>query len=201
MYFEPKFQPSTRVNQKILPFDLIDDKFIKENIINSQLIFEENEIQNVPIENLIDSNSLLVPCISDDAFIDKQTLVEPIPGKDFTEVYKSFILVQDELMEGEKEELKQKIFTRTVQRKQLLKVFLNKFKIQENMRVLRQEKQPEDRINQDKFLAKVRLYRKKLAKKIQKKKDDLKKAEYVMEEEEIEEDDDWIKNEKLQKEE
>ena len=201
MYFEPKFQPSTRVNQKILPFDLIDDKFIKENIINSQLIFEENEIQNVPIENLIDSNSLLVPCISDDAFIDKQTLVEPIPGKDFTEVYKSFILVQDELMEGEKEELKQKIFTRTIQRKQLLKVFLNKFKIQENMRVLRQEKQPEDRINQDKFLAKVRLYRKKIAKKIQKKKDDLKKAEYVMEEEEIEEDDDWIKNEKLQKEE
>ena len=40
---------------------------------------------------------------------------------------------------------------------------MNKFKIQENIRVLRQNKQPEDRINQDKFLAKVRLYKKNMA--------------------------------------
>ena len=197
MYFEPKFQPSTRVNQKIIPFELLDEKFIKENVINSPLIFEENEIQNIPIEKLVDSNGLLVPSITDDAFTDKKALVEPIPGKDFKEIYKSFILVKDELLEGEKEELKQKIIARTIQRKQLLKVFLNKFKIQENKRVLREEKQPEDRINQDKFLAKVKLYRKKMAKKVKKKKDVLKKTEFAYE---VEDDDDWIKNEKLQKE-
>ena len=83
MYFEPKFQPSIRVNQKIVPFDLIDNKFINDNVINPPLIFEENEISTVPLEDLVESNSIIVPCISDDAFIDKNTLVEPIPGKDF----------------------------------------------------------------------------------------------------------------------
>ena len=200
MYFEPKFQPSTRINQKIVPFDLIDDKFINDCINNAPLIFEENELSSIPLEQ-ISTNSLLVPCISDDAFIDKNTLVEAIPGKDFNEIYKSFILVHEEMLEGEKEELKKKIFDRTVQRKQLLKVYMNKFKIQENIRVLKGNKEPEDRINQDKFLAKVRLYRTKMAKKIKKKKEDLKKSEYYMEEEEIEDDDDWIENEKLKHEE
>ena len=37
MYFEPKFQPSLRVNQKILPLDLLDDKFIKES--SKQVLF------------------------------------------------------------------------------------------------------------------------------------------------------------------
>jgi hypothetical protein len=200
MYFEPKFQPSTRINQKIVPFDLIDDKFINEFINNPPLIFEENELSNIPLEE-ISVNSLLVPCIGDDAFIDKNTLVEAIPGKDFNEIYKSFILVHEEMLEGEKEELKKTIFARTVQRKHLLKVYMNKFKIQENIRVLRGNQEPEDRINQDKFLAKVKLYRKKLAKKVKKKKEDLKKSEYYMEEEEIEDDDDWIENEKLKNEE
>ena len=200
MYFEPKFQPSTRINQKILPFDLIDDKFINDFINNAPLIFEENELSNIPLED-INTNSLIVPCISDDAFIDKNTLVEALPGKDFNEIYKSFVLVHEEMLEGEKEELKKKILVRTIQRKQLLKVYMNKFKIQENIRVLRQNKQPEDRINQDKFLAKVRLYKKNMAKKIKKKKEDLKKSEYYMEEEEIEDDDDWIENERLKHEE
>ena len=200
MYFEPKFQPSTRINQKIVPFDLIDDKFIDECINNAPLIFEENELSNIPLEE-ISTNSLLVPCISDDGFIDKNTLVEALPGKDFNEIYKSFVLVHEEMLEGEKEELKKKIYSRTVQRKQLLKVYMNKFKIQENIRVLKGNKEPEDRINQDKFLAKVKLYRKKLAKKVKKKKEDLKKSEYYMEEEEIEDDDDWIENEKLKNEE
>ena len=200
MYFEPKFQPSTRINQKIVPFDLIDDKFINEFINNPPLIFEENELSNIPLEE-ISVNSLLVPCINDDAFIDKNTLVEAIPGKDFNEIYKSFILVHEEMLEGEKEELKKKIYDRTVQRKHLLKVYMNKFKIQENIRVLKGNQEPEDRINQDKFLAKVKLYRKKLAKKVKKKKEDLKKSEYYMEEEEIEDDDDWIENERLKHEE
>ena len=199
VYFEPKFQPSVRINLKILPFDLIDDKFIKENIINSPLIFEENEIKDVPIEDLIDSNSLLVPCINDDAFIDKQTLVEPIDGKAFNEIYKSFLLFQDELKEREKEELKKQIFSRTLQRKQLLKIYLNKFKMQENMMILRNknQSQTEDRINMDKFLAKVKPYKNKMDEKIQKKKDELKKSEMI----EDESDDDWIENKNLENEE
>ena len=201
MYFEPKFQPSVRVNQKIMPFELIDDKYINENITNAPLIFEENEISTVPIEELIESNSLLVPCIADDAFIDKDTLIEPIPGKDFNEIYKSYLLVQDELKEIEKEELKKQILRRTLQRKQLLKIYMNKFLIRENMLILRQKnhEQPEDRINMDKFLAKVKGYRNKIDKKIQKKKEELKKSETL--EEEYEEDDDWIENENLDKEE
>ena len=67
--------------------------------------------------------------------------------------------------------------------------------------MLKGNQEPEDRINQDKFLAKVKLYRKKLAKKVKKKKEDLKKSEYYMEEEEIEDDDDWIENDKLKNEE
>jgi len=199
MYFEPKFQPSTRANQKIIPLDLMDDKFIENNIINSPLIFEENEIKDIPIKDLIESNSLIVPCISDDAFIDKNTLVEPICGKDFHEIYKSLIIVQEEMKEGEKEELKKQIFTRTIQRKHLLKIYLNKFKIQENLMVLRKKNQPEDRINMDKFLAKVRVYKDKMNKKIQKRKDELKNSQ--MTEEEYDEENDWIKNEKLDKEE
>jgi hypothetical protein len=201
MYFEPKFQPSIRVNQKIIPFDLIDDKFIQEFIVNPPLIFEENEIKNVPIQELIDSDSLIVPCISDDAFIDKNSLIEPISWKDFNEIYKSFILVKDEIRHEEQEQLKKQIFTRTIQRKHLLKIYLNKFKVRENLLALKQKKQPEDRINMEKFLAKVRGYKKKMDKKIQKKKEELKKSAMVEEEDEEEDDDDWIKNEKLEKEE
>ena len=197
MYFEPKFQPSTRANQKIIPLDLMDDRFVEDNIINSPLIFEENDIKDIPIKDLIESNSLIVPCISDDAFIDKNTLVEPICGKDFHEIYKSFIIVQEEMKEGEKEELKKQIFTRTIQRKHLLKIYLNKFKIQENLMVLRKKNQPEDRINMDKFLAKVRVYKDKMNKKIQKRKDELKNSQTT--EEESDEENDWIKNEKLDK--
>ena len=203
MYFEPKFQPSVRVNQKIIPFDSIDDKFINENIINSPLIFEENEIQDVPIEDLIETNSLMVPCIADDAFLEKDSLFEKIPGKDFNEIYKSFLLVQDEMKEVEKEELKKQIFRKTMQRKHLLKIYMNKFLIKENMMILRQknqnQNQPEDRINMDKFLAKVKGYRKKMDKKIQQKKDEIKKNQML--EEESEDDDDWIENKNLENEE
>jgi hypothetical protein len=192
MYLEPKFMPSTRVNQKILPLDLFDDKFINDNIINSPLIFEENEIKDAPIEELIDSNSLIVPCISDDAFIDKQTLVEPISGKEFNEIYKSFLLVREEMMEAEKEELKNQIYTRTVQRKQLLKNYLNKFKVQEKFMKIDDNKQPEDRINMDKFLVKIRVYKERRDKKIQKRKNELKQEDL-----EDEEEDDWIENENL----
>ena len=198
-YIEPKFQASMRINQKIVPFESIDDKFINENIINSPLIFEENEIKDTPIEDLINTNSLLVPCISDDAFIDKKTLIEPISGKGFNEIYKSFVLFQDEMREKEKEELKKQIYKRTIERKGILRIYMKKFKINETMRVLRNKNNlDEDRVNMDKFLAKVRVYREKMDKKIQKKKDELKKSGKS---EEFEEDDDWIDHENLENEE
>ena len=196
IYFEPKFQQSIRINQKIIPFDLIDDKFINDNIVNSPLIFEENEIKDTPIEDLINTNSLLVPCISDDAFIDKKTLFEPISGKAFNDIYKSFLLVQDEMREKEKEELKEQIFKRTIERKGILKLYMKKFKVNETMMALRNKNHDEDRINMDKFLAKVRIYKEKMDKKIQKKKDELKKSEKV---EESDEEDDWIEDENLEK--
>ena len=199
-YFEPKFQPSLRINQKIIPFNEIDDKFIKDNIINSPLIFEESELQKIPIEKLNENNSLLVPCIKDDAFVEKDSLIEPICGKNFVEVYKSYILVKHDSLKEETEELINQIYVKTILRKHLLKVYFNKFKRKENISVLKQKNNPGDRINMDKFLAKIKNYRKKMDKKIEKKKEELKKME--IEEDDVEdEDDDWIKNDKLEKEE
>ena len=177
IYLETKFHPSLRLNQKIISFDSIDEKYINDNIINSPLIFEENELQDVPIEKL-DKHYLLIPQIADDAFVEKETLTEKICGKDFNEIYKSFLLEKIEKkeeneedkkkQEEEKEELKKKIFEKTVQRKKLLKIYLNKFKAKENLLALRNEStQPEERINMDKYLAKIKNYRKKINKKIE----------------------------------
>ena len=196
VYLEPKFQPSLRINSKIIPFELLDEKFIKNNIINSPFIFEENEIKNVPLEKLLETNNLAVPCISDDAFIDKKELYEPIAGKNFNEIYKSFIVKQTEKIEEEKEELKNEIFQKTVQRKLLLRAYMNKLKKKETADVLREKNESDDRVDMDKFLAKVRGYRKKMDKKIKEKKEQLHKEE---EYEEIEEDD-WTYNKNLKEE-
>ena len=197
MYLEPKFQPSLRINPKIISFDLLDEKFIKDNIINAPLIFEENEIKDIPLEELLETNNLIIPCIADDAFIDKSQLDEPISGKNFNEIYKSYLLTQNEKMEGEKEELKNEIFMRTMQRKLLLKIYLNRMKKKENKNVLTEKNQTEERIDMDKLLVKVRGYRKKMDKKIKEKKEQLKKEEEF---EEIEDDDDWIDNKILKEE-
>ena len=171
-YFEPKFQPSLRINQKLKDFDSIDDKFIEENITNAPLVFEENEMQNLSDEQLQESNMLLIPCVSDDAFVDKNTLIEPICGKDFNEICKSFLVSQSEQMEQEKEDLKKKIYEKTIMRKHLLKIYFKKFKVTENISILKAPKQPESRIKMDKFLAKVKGYRKKMNKKIDQKKEE-----------------------------
>ena len=175
MYLEPRFQPSLRVNQKIKDFDSIDENFIKNNIINGPLIFEENEIQNMSEEELEKSNSLIIPCINDDAFIDKKELNEPLSGKDFNQIYKSFIVQQKENEEKEVDDLKNKIYEKTIMRKHLLRVYLRKLKVKENISILRTNKQPETKISQDKFLAKIKAYRKKMDKNIQEKKEELKK--------------------------
>ena len=199
VYLEPKFQASLRVNQKILDFDSIDDKYIEENITNNSPIFEEIEMQNIPMEQLIETNSLLIPCVSDDAFIDKKTLYEPLSGKDFNEIYKTFLVAQSEEMEKEKEEIRQKIYEKTIMRKHLLKIFFNKFKIRENIEVLKNKKQPETRIDMDKFLCKVKGYRKRLNKKIQKMKEEEEKNKED-EEEEIfgDNEEDWAGDKKVE---
>ena len=174
IYFEPKFQPSLRINQKIIDFDSLDEKYIKENIINSPLLFEENEMKEMSIEQLEESNSLIIPCISDDTFIDKKELEEHLNGKNFNEIYKSFLIQQNEVQEKEKEELKNKLYEKTIMRKHLLKVYLKKFKVRENISILKENKQPKTRISQDKFLAKIKAYRNKMDKTIEKKKEELK---------------------------
>ena len=172
-YFEPKFQPSVRINQKIVEFDAIDDNYINEYIINGgQLIFEENEIQDIPIEQLEENNGLIIPCINDDAFIDKKSLTEPLSGKDFNEIYKTLLVKESEIMEMEKENLKKKIYEKTIMRKHLLRVYLKKFKVKENISVLKAKPLPKTRISQDKFLAKIKAYRKKMDKTIEEKKED-----------------------------
>ena len=154
IYLEPKFQPSLRINQKIKDFDSIDDNFINNNIMNSPLIFEENEMKDMPEEELEKNNFLIIPAINDDAFIDKKDLEEPLSGKNFNEIYKTFLVQQ----KVEKEDLKSKIYEKTIMRKHLLRVYLKKFKVKENISVLRSNKQPKTRVSQDKFLAKIKAF-------------------------------------------
>ena len=181
-YFEPKFQPSLRINQKIVDFDFIDENYIKENIINEKLIFEENEIQDLPLDQLEENNGLIIPCINDDAFIDKKELEEPLSGKNFNDVYKTLLVKESEIAEKEKEDLKNKIYEKTIMRKHLLRVYLKKFKVKENISVLKANQLPQTRIKQDKFLAKIKAYRKKMDAKIEAKKEEIKDKEEIKEE-------------------
>ena len=208
-YIEPKFQPSVRVNEKIIPFEEIDEKFINNNIINSHLIFEENDIINIPIENL-DQKTLLIPCIDDDAFIDdKGSLTEKLYGKDFNEVYKFYLERENKIeeiseeaedkskKEEKKEELKQKMVENTIRRIALLKNFIKKSKVKENIKVLKNDdKEEEERINMDKYLAKIKIFKKKM----NKKKEDLKNSQKNSMDD-YEQEEDWPDEEEQNKEE
>ena len=198
-YFEPKFQPSLRVNPKIKDFDSIDENYIKNDIIDAPLIFEENEMKSMSQEDLEKNNMLIIPCINDDAFIDKKELEEPLIGKDFNEIYKSFLVQQKEEEQKEVEDLKNKLYEKTIMRKHLLRIYLRKFKVKENISILRTNRQPKNKISQDKFLAKIKAYRKKMDKNIEEKKEELKKEQsdndsYWDDEEEK----DWPKDEGIE---
>ena len=197
IYFEPKFQPSLRINQKIKEFDSIDDNFINNNIINSPLIFEENEMKDMSEEELEKNNFLIIPSINDDAFIDKKELEEPLSGKNFNEIYKSFIFQQ----KIEKDDLKNKIYEKTVKRKHLLRIYLKKFKIKENISVLRTNKHQKTRVSQDTFLAKIKAFLNNKDKKVEEKKENKEinktentKDKYWNDEEEK----DWPKDESIE---
>ena len=198
-YFEPKFQPSLRVNPKIKDFDSIDENYIKNDIIDAPLIFEENEMKSMSQEDLEKNNMLIIPCINDDAFIDNKELEEPLIGKDFNEIYKSFLVQQKEEEQKEVENLKNKLYEKTIMRKHLLRIYLRKFKVKENISILRTNRQPKNKISQDKFLAKIKAYRKKMDKNIEEKKEELKKEKsdndsYWDDEEEK----DWPKDEGIE---
>ena len=197
IYFEPKFQPSLRINQKIKEFDSIDDNFINNNIMNSPLIFEENEMKDMSEEELEKNNFLIIPSINDDAFIDKNELEEPLSGKNFNEIYKSFIFQQ----KIEKDDLKNKIYEKTVKRIHLLRIYLKKFKIKENISVLRTNKHPKTRVSQDTFLAKIKAFLNNKDKKVEEKKENKEinqtentKDKYWNDEEEK----DWPKDESIE---
>ena len=78
---------------------------------------------------------------------------------------------QKEQLDNEKEELKRKIYEKTIMRKHLLKIFFKKFKVKENIEVLKTPKQPEKRIDKDKFLCKIKGYRKKITRLVKNKKE------------------------------
>ena len=197
IYFEPKFQPSLRINQKIKEFDSIDDNFINNNIMNSPLIFEENEMKDMSEEELEKNNFLIIPSINDDAFIDKKELEEPLSGKNFNEIYKSFIFQQ----KIEKDDLKNKIYEKTVKRKHLLRIYLKKFKIKENISVLRTNKHPKTRVSQDTFLAKIKAFLNNKDKKVEEKKEnkEINKTENTKDKFwNDEEEKDWPKDESIE---
>ena len=197
IYFEPKFQPSLRINQNIKEFDSIDDNFINNNIMNSPLIFEENEMKDMSEEELEKNNFLIIPSINDDAFIDKKELEEPLSGKNFNEIYKSFIFQQ----KIEKDDLKNKIYEKTVKRKHLLRIYLKKFKIKENISVLRTNKHPKTRVSQDTFLAKIKAFLNNKDKKVEEKKEnkEINKTENTKDKFwNDEEEKDWPKDESIE---
>ena len=83
-YLEPSFKRSLRFNQNLaIEFDKINEKFLEEN----NLIFEENQIQNISLNDSNYDKYILVPCVLDDAFMDVSTLKEIKDGKKFKEIY------------------------------------------------------------------------------------------------------------------
>ncbi len=216
IYLEAKFQASLRVNPKIVTFDKIDEKYIKECIMDAPLIFEESDLKNIP-EEKIDKDFILKPAISDDAFIEKGSLDEKICGKDFNEVYKSYFLnevkekeekkteepelteEEKKKIEEEKEEIKKQIYQKTIQRKVLLRISFNKFK---KIDKILEKEQQEERINMDKYLVKIKRIRKKIDRKKAEIKEELEKEEKKDEEkiEESEEEEDWPEDKDREKE-
>ena len=73
-----------RVNQNLcVEFDKIDEKFLEEN----NLIFEEKQIQDISVSDSNYDKYILVPSITDDAFMDASSLKEIKEGKQFKEIY------------------------------------------------------------------------------------------------------------------
>jgi hypothetical protein len=86
-YIQPKYQLSTRKNENLeVDFDAFDEKYLE----NDPPKFEEADMEKLSEEDLKDDKKILFPLIPDDQFVDKMTLIEPIEGKKFKDIYKSF---------------------------------------------------------------------------------------------------------------
>ena len=85
-YLEPSFQKSLRKNHNLeVDFQNIDENFLSEN----KLIFEENKIQNININDINYDKYILIPLVKDTAFMDENCLKEIIEGKKFGEIFHS----------------------------------------------------------------------------------------------------------------
>jgi hypothetical protein len=86
-YIQPKYQLSTRKNENLdVDFDAFDEKYLE----NDPPKFEEADMEKLSEEDLKDDKKILFPLIPDDQFVDKMALIEPIEGKKFKEIYRSF---------------------------------------------------------------------------------------------------------------
>jgi hypothetical protein len=153
----------------------------------------------------LDKEYILTPAISDDTFIEKGSLEEKISGKFFHEVYKTYFLREDKevqlteeerkKLEEEREEIKRKIYEKTVQRKMLLRISFKKFKIKDNIFALKGEKEEkEERINMDRHLAKIKRFKRrvnKLKDKVYQELEKEKEAKKGEKDDEYEEEEDW----------
>ena len=92
-YMLPKYQVSTRINENLeINFDdLNEDYLTKDN-----LKYEENELDKYNTEDESDLKKYLYPMIPDDQFVDKMSLIETKPGKEFKNIYKSFFEENDD---------------------------------------------------------------------------------------------------------
>ena len=84
-YIQPKYQISTRKNDNLeVDFDYFDENFLN----NDPPKYEEAELEKVSKEP--DDKTFLQPLVPDDQFVDKMSLVESKPGKNFKDIYRSF---------------------------------------------------------------------------------------------------------------
>ena len=85
-YLELEFQKSMRINKNLgIDYDKIDEKFLEED----KLIFEENKIQNINLNDLNYDKYILIPLVKDFSFMDESNLKEIREGKKFNEIYNS----------------------------------------------------------------------------------------------------------------
>ena len=144
IYLDPSFEQSLRINKNLdIPFDKIDEKFLKEN----EFIYEEKMLQTLKENDKDYDKNILIPCINDDAFMDKNNLIEEKFGKKFSEIY------QKTGVNGNKIDFKEekKIEEESIQKRKTLRIEEDK-SLESNAKML------ESAENVDEILAKIDKY-------------------------------------------
>ena len=92
-YLEPIFQKSMRINHNLMiDLDLINEKYLE----GDKLIFEENKIQKININDVNYDKYILIPLVKDSAFMNEDNLKEILEGKKFGEIYHGKYNYEDE---------------------------------------------------------------------------------------------------------